>query len=278
MENVVPGALQRLRAADIIRMAGLTTASLGQEYCRIGAVHSTQRLEARIIGIIDIPYVQDDEATPASSATNATPKLHHYQVEVEMQSPTKWVSTCPCGHNAATLCVHAAALLYQWLARPSTFASVAAPLPPEEKAAEKGPAPDTKPSARSTRPLRPGKPIMVSRNSAQQISTLDILAQLGLSDLRGIAREYEIPSNGLSKSQLVEAIVATLSQPEAVRRVATTLEKPQRQLLAAIALAGGSVTDEDLRGLYDRFSLGHANQLQSILVTLQTRRCSSAPA
>ncbi|HLG60482.1 MAG TPA: hypothetical protein VKY19_01010 [Ktedonosporobacter sp.] len=271
MKNVVPGALQRLRAADIIRMAGLTTASLGQEYCRIGAVHSTQRQEARISGTVDVPSMQDDGAPPAYSETKATTRLHHYQVEVEMQSATKWVSTCLCGHNAATLCVHAAALLYQWLARPSTFAPVFAATPSSEEATEKEPVQDTEPSVRPARSLRQGKPIVTLRTSEPQTSTLDILLQLGLSDLRGIAREYEITSNGLSKPQLAEAIVTVLSQPEAVRRIATTLEKSQRQLLAAITLAGGSVIDEDLRGLYERFSLGHANQLQGILVTLQNK-------
>lgn len=271
MENVVPGVLQRLRAADIIRMAGLTTASLGQEYCRIGAVHSTQRQEARIIGIVDVPSVQDDEATPTHSEIKAVTRLHHYQVEVEMQGPTKWISTCPCDHNDATLCAHAAALLYQWLARPSAFVPVLASIAIDEEATEKEPVQDTKPDARPVRSPRPGKPIASPRGSASQIRTLDILAQLGLSDLRGIAREYEMVSNGLNKSQLAEAIVTALSQPETVRRIATTLEKPQRQLLAAITLAGGSVTDEDLRGLYERFSLGHANQLQGILVTLQNK-------
>src|SRR5437660_1787950 len=271
MENVVPGVLQRLRAADIIRMAGLTTASLGQEYCRIGAVHSTQRQEARIIGIVDVPYVQDDEAPPAHNEIKAVTKLHHYQVEVEMQGPTKWASTCPCGHSVATLCAHAAALLYQWLARPTAFAPVLASISLDEEAIEKEPAQDTEPGARPVRSPKPSKPIMFLRGSTPQIRTLDILVQLGLSDLRGIAREYEMISNGLNKSQLAQAIVTTLSQPEAIRRIATTLEKPQRQLLAAITLAGGSVADEDLRGLYERFSLGHANQLQSILVTLQNK-------
>ena len=55
MEDVVPGALQRLREADIISMAGLTGASLGQEYCRIGAVHSTKRQGPRLTGIVDVP-------------------------------------------------------------------------------------------------------------------------------------------------------------------------------------------------------------------------------
>ncbi|HEU5228157.1 MAG TPA: hypothetical protein VFU49_10135 [Ktedonobacteraceae bacterium] len=271
MENVVPGALQRLRAADIIRMAGLTTASLGQEYCRIGAVHSTHRQEARISGIVDVPYTQGDRATPSPSDPKTTTKLHHYQVEVEMPGPTKWVSTCLCGHNAATLCPHAAALLYQWLAHPAAFVSVAAPTSPAEETAEQEPAQENTPGTRAGRAFKAARPIVVPRGSAPQTNTIDILLQLGLSDLRGIAREYELAPNGLSKQQLTDAIMAALSQPEAVRKTATTLEKPQRQLLAAIALAGGSVTDEELRGLYERFSLGHANQLQGILLTLQNK-------
>ena len=53
MNEVVPGILQRLRAADIIRMAGLQVASLGQEYARKGAVHTTKRQGARLTGIVD---------------------------------------------------------------------------------------------------------------------------------------------------------------------------------------------------------------------------------
>ncbi len=45
MDNVVPGALRHLREADIMSMAGLELAALGQEYYRIGAVHSTMRQE-----------------------------------------------------------------------------------------------------------------------------------------------------------------------------------------------------------------------------------------
>lgn len=98
---------------------------------------------------------------------------------------------------------------------------------------------------------------------------LGILTQLGLSDLRGMAREYEIATNGIGKQQLAEAILEKLKQPEAVRRVATTLEKRQRQLLAALTLAGGSITDADLRGLFQRFSLGQHSQLHGTLVALQ---------
>jgi hypothetical protein len=98
-----------------------------------------------------------------------------------------------------------------------------------------------------------------------------MLAQSGLSELRSIAREYDIATAGLSKQQLVEAIVGALQQPEVVRRMAGKLEKPQRQLLAALTLAGGSMNDEDLRGLYERFSLGSPGQLQSTLLALQEK-------
>ena len=73
----------------------------------------------------------------------------------------------------------------------------------------------------------------------------------------------------MTKQKLVDLMLATLQLPEAIRRVAAALEKPQRQLLAALILAGGSMTDDDLRGLFERFSLGHANQLQKVLLLLQ---------
>jgi hypothetical protein len=100
---------------------------------------------------------------------------------------------------------------------------------------------------------------------------LGILTQLGLNDLRGMAREYEIATNGMGKQQLAEAIMEKLKQPEAVRRVAATLEKRQRQLLAALTLAGGSITDDDLHGLFQRFSLGQPNQLHATVAGLQAK-------
>jgi Helicase conserved C-terminal domain len=99
----------------------------------------------------------------------------------------------------------------------------------------------------------------------------ELLSQLGLSELRAIAREYDITRTGMNKQQLVEAMVEVLKQPEMIRKVVGTLEKPQRQLLAALTLAGGTVTDEELRGLYERFSLGYPNQLQAMLSALRSK-------
>ena len=62
-----------------------------------------------------------------------------------------------------------------------------------------------------------------------------------------------------------------LKQPEAIRKVVASLEKQQRQLLAALTLAGGSMNDEDLRGLFERFSLGKPGQLQDMLHILQSK-------
>ncbi len=276
MDNVVPGALQRLRAADIIRMAGLAAASTGQEYCRTGAVHSTQRQGARISGMVNAPHVVD-ALTAEPGADHASPMAanqHHCPVEVEIHNAHSWTSTCPCRTNAPLLCVHAAALLYQWLAHPGAFVSStpAAELSGHQR--NGGEAPDAAPAPapvapRSTRPLHPMYTSLGQRGSEAVSDLLNILMQLGLSELRGIAREYELPINGLTKQALAEAILDTLKHAEVVRRVAATLEKPQRQLLAALTLAGGSMTDDDLRGLFERFSLGQPNQLQRMLVTLQ---------
>jgi len=54
-----------------------------------------------------------------------------------------------------------------------------------------------------------------------------------------------------------------------VRRIAAALEKPQRQLLATLTLAGGSMSDEDLRSLFERFSFGQPDKIQGILLSLQ---------
>jgi hypothetical protein len=264
MQNIVPGALQRLRAADIIHMAGLGVAAAGQEYCRSGAVHTTQRDGARLAGIVEIPHnmVSSAEVPPAEA--------RQYSVEVEVQSASSWVGNCQCGQSTSVaLCMHAAALLYQWLAHPVAFVSTVTTKQEsdsgneEAKALEPTPKPDnasafTKPSGAARNPVPTG-------------GLQDILTQLGLSELRGIAREYEIITTGMNKLQLVEAIRDVLNQPEAVRKVASTLEKPQRQLLAALTLAGGSMTDDELRGLFERFSLGQPGQLQSVLLILQGR-------
>jgi len=86
-----------------------------------------------------------------------------------------------------------------------------------------------------------------------------------------MAREYDLNPAGLSKQQLAEAIVKILRQPEVVRKVAAALEKPPRQLLATLALAGGSMNDDKLRSLFERFGFGTPDMLQDILVTLQNK-------
>lgn len=301
MENVVPGALQRLRAADIIRMAGLTAASLGQEYSRIGAVHNTQRQNASISGVVDIshsitsheaPLVEDGEQEEEELEALVEAAQRHYPVEVAIQSPTTWTSSCLCSPNSSLLCSHAAALLYQWLARPASFitpteppASPAQPTLSQQPASSKQPmlskqeddielpgkveetvAPAITKPAHMFKPTKPG---VVQRDPVPLSNQLELLTQWGLSDLRAIAREYDITTNGMNKQQLAEAILEALKQPEGVRRVAATLEKPQRQLLAALSLAGGVMNDDDLRGLYERFSLGQPAQYQGVLVALQ---------
>ncbi|GAC1355344.1 MAG: hypothetical protein NVS4B11_21120 [Ktedonobacteraceae bacterium] len=283
MENVVPSILQRLRATDIIRMAGLVAASLGQEYYRIGAVQSTQRQGVRIAGVVNVPHARN-KAVAAANAVAVEPHMNTavssqkstqgtaYPVDLELQSVTQWENRCPCGQHPPvmpTICPHAAALLYQWLARPMAFVTDAPPLeiPLHETG---GSTPNTDEILpRLSRSLGAPKPALAQRGPAPLNNLADILTQLGLSELRGIAREYEIVTNGANKQQLADAILDELQHPEVVRKVATTLEKPQRQLLAALTLAGGSMTDEDLRGLFERFNLGQPNQLQSVLLALQ---------
>src|SRR5205823_9490303 len=125
MDDVVPGTLQRLRAADIIRMAGLAVASLGQEYCRIGAVQATMRREAKLMGIVDASNVGHlPKVSPANrgeAIEHVSSEHHRYVVDVEIQSPTLWLSNCTCSPASLTICSHAAALLYQWLADPMEF-------------------------------------------------------------------------------------------------------------------------------------------------------------
>ena len=291
MDDVVPITLQRLRAADIIRVAGLAVASLGQEYSRIGAVHGTMRRRSQLLGIVDtasLGYEQDATATnptvgaqltaPSTPTTPASPsshEQHRYVVDVEWQSSSVWIANCTCSPGSSAMCSHAAALLYQWLAHPQAFTSMP-PLPvsanvPSSLPASPSTATESSPTGKSSSAGSSGGHLVTVRGPTPTASLAEILSQIGLSELRGIAREYDVATTGLSKQQLMEAISEIFKRPEAVRRVAAALEKPQRQLLATLALAGGSMTDEDLRGLYERFGFGPSNKLQAILLSLQAK-------
>jgi len=297
MENVVPVALQRLRATDIIRMAGLATASQGQEYYRAGAVQQTQRQGGRIAGVVYVPPTVKNDAmrgTPHHFSSSSAPdaQVRSCPVEVEVQSLTEWSSHCACEQDAIQLsvsngthsvwqsqplCVHAATLLYQWLARPMSFSTDAAPLTiapvqkVQEESGQREQRGERTPTAMNFLSQHANNAIVARRGPSPLNNLTDILAQLSLSELRGIAREYGITTNGLTRQELADTILNELQQPEVVRRVAATLEKSQRQLLAALTLAGGTLMDEDLRGLFDRFKLGQPNQLQASLLALQNK-------
>src|SRR5258707_14395764 len=289
MYDVVPGTLQRLREADIVGMAGLTLASLGLEYCRIGAVHTTKRRGARLSGIVEVSNSLSNQGASTTNGAKETGQapltpLERYSVEVEMRDRTSCNVNCTCSQSAAqspVVCAHAAALLYTWLAHPLPFKPPTTPIssstsqPFEQQAAK--PLLAVEQTGNTTfemnqpRPLPQARPVPILQPLVPTSNTAEMLAQSGLSELRGIARECGITTNGLSKQLLAEAIVELLKQPEAVRRVVATLEKQQRQLLAALTLAGGSMNDEDLRGLAERFSLGGSGQLQSMLLILQAK-------
>jgi hypothetical protein len=281
MDDVVPSALQRLRAADIIRMAGLAVASMGQEYCRIGAVRATMRRGAKLLGIVDTSHLGDVSlpgARGTAVADQGPVEQRRCSVEVEIHSSSTWHASCTCSPNTVAMCRHAAALLYQWLAHPNTFV---APSSSDFRTSSRT-APATREGgnqatggqSRALQSARQGGQVAYTvkmRGPTPSSNLVDILSQNGLSELRSIAREYDIATGGQHKQQLVEAIAGALRQPELVRRSASTLEKPQRQLLATLTLAGGSLSDEDLRSLYERFSFGPADSLQGILLSLQSK-------
>ncbi len=332
MDNVVPGPLRRLREADIIDMAGLKSAALGQEYYRIGAVHTTMHRGSQITGIVDVPASAGNNASggrlpgvvgtfdsnheKAASATKHVEEVQEvrttedvdaqpgrYSVSVEILDHSTWHASCTCHtpSDSSYICPHATALLYQWLAHPMTFVSPRSnsshtSIPSTysysetERTRRGGRDENLRPSVPPPSPptssppslLQPGtlpgeqgsvapRFIAGARFIAGEGNITELLSQLGLSELRTLVREYDITKTGLNKQQLVEAMVEVLKQPEMIRRVVGTLEKPQRQLLAALTLAGGTVTDEELRGLYERFSLGYPNQLQAMLSALRSK-------
>jgi hypothetical protein len=286
MYDVVPGALQRLREADIVSMAGLMVASLGQEYYRRGAVHATKRRGTLLSGIVE---VSNTTLNQTASTTNSTLETQQailslpgsYFTEVELRDRISCNVTCSCKQSSihsAVVCSHAAALLYYWLAHPLNFQiaphTSASPVPlPFEQEIVKSPVENDDSVTETKQSQAPAqtRQLQTLQTSLPISNTAEILAQSGLSELRTVARAYEIPTNGLSKQDLAEAIVNVLKQPEAIRRVVATLEKQQRQLLAALTLAGSSMNDEDLRGLFERFSLGKPGQLQDMLHVLQDK-------
>lgn len=289
MDDIVPGVLQRLREADVIGLAGLAGASLGQEYCRRGFVSTTRRQDIRLSGVVTLPEALADaevvqaESEPLEeeeSSEDASAATWRFEVAVEVLSRASCQVVCTCGKREALICTHAAALLYQWINHSHTFISLPSPTtelngddpgePQKTAPVSKHPMAHADPPARNPAPSTTLKSPFPRRH--QKVNTVsETLAQFGLSELRGVAREYGIALNGLGKQQLIETLIETLSQPEAIRRVVGTLEKPQRQLLAAFALAGGSMSDEDLRGLFERFSLNTGGALQDMLVALQAR-------
>jgi hypothetical protein len=288
MDDIVPGALQRLREADIVGLAGLASASLGQEYCRSRYVSANKRQGKRLSGAVTIPdvsfeaeHIQGDPEQPKGEPEHAgTPSdaLQRFEVAVEVLDRGGYQVVCTCGNQAPLICAHAAALLYQWVNRPYTFSSI---LPTSESALSSSGSSDEVVLPMSKKSAEPVSSVQHPQARARYaplparhltVNTIgETLTQLGLSELRATAREYGIVGNGLGKQQLVETMIELLSQPEAVRRVVGTLEKPQRQLLAVLALAGGSVNDEELRGLFERFSLANAGTLQDMLSVLQTK-------
>jgi len=282
MDDVVLGALQRLREADVVGMAGLTGASLGQEYFRRGYIALMKRGGTRLSGVVTLPemFSEVGEGLQEEGSAAGDASLQQFEVTVDVVSSAACQVVCSCGRQAAFICTHAAALLYQWIRRPQSFlslrppseAGVVPPFEPQEGIAV--------PRSHNTQVVSASRPLSPTRTSSSPafpqrrptVSTVsETLAQFGLSELRAVAREYGVDLAGLNKQQLIETLSATLSQTETIRRMVGTLEKPPRQLLAAFALAGGSMSDEDLRGLFERFSLGRAHSLQEMLVILQAK-------
>ncbi|HET8911473.1 MAG TPA: helicase-associated domain-containing protein [Ktedonobacteraceae bacterium] len=286
MDEVVPPMLQRLKATDVIRMAGLHAAGPGQDYSRFGAVQSTKRQGAVLSGIVDLSVMAREHPTLASITTDILEQGFtgdlRYQVEIEAQDGPDWIAHCTCSSPQA-FCEHAAALLYQWITHPLSFDVIVS-----------SPAPETRPLLSATTAVLPSEMtadgargrlttpkagigtgqfarLTVLRDLGSDEGIVIILNQLGLSDLRGIAREYDVPASGRNKQQLSEALGAAIKQPEAIRKVVGTLDKPQRQLIAALTLAGGSIPHEDLQGLAERLKLGTPAELQNILVVLQNK-------
>src|SRR5258708_20867764 len=129
MYDVVPGALQRLREADLVCMAGLTAVSLGQEYCRRDGAQGTTRRGAPLSGIVEVPNTPCNQEASTAISTKETEEAKpstpgRYNVEVEMRDRLSCLVTCTFNQSptqSSVVCQHAAALLYYWIAHPMAF-------------------------------------------------------------------------------------------------------------------------------------------------------------
>src|SRR5579864_1530925 len=104
MDDIVPGALQRLREADIVGLAGLAGASLGQEYARNGFVSTMKRQGALLSAVVEVPEtsldptleplrVEELERTDAFPGTLPAPVVR-FDVEIEVVSRTSCQVVC----------------------------------------------------------------------------------------------------------------------------------------------------------------------------------------
>lgn len=289
MDEIVPGVLQHVRESDILSRAGVAVAAQGREYSRTGIIHTPGRQGARLSGIVEVADtlsasgIMDASdgaiSEQASSAFLTSFTSRRFPVTVEVRENARWSATCTCTpiastENSGRLCAHAAALLYYWLAHPYAFAASEPPglssmsSPPNPASWAALPAFQGVPGAKRSAPTSQARSPLASSSST---STADSLAQFALGDLRNLAKEYELATNGVGKQELIEGILGALKQPEVVRKMVATLEKAQRQFLATFTLAGAYMSEEELRGLYERFGLGSAEQLQQTLAKLQTK-------
>src|SRR5579883_3291228 len=138
MDDVVPSVLQRLREADIVGMAGLAGASLGQEYCRRGFISLMKRQGVRLSGVVTLPAAfseaeGEQEAGELREEEPAETASQQFELTVEVVSNSACQVVCSCGKQATLICPHAAALLYQWINRPLSFTALP-PLPGAEAA------------------------------------------------------------------------------------------------------------------------------------------------
>ncbi len=290
MDEIVPGVLQRVRESDILSRAGVAVAAQGREYARTGTIHTPNRQGARLSGIVEVADTPAatgvTDASDGASFEQAPPApfaSRRFPVTVEVRENARWSATCTCTpvaspENSGRLCAHAAALLYYWLSHPIAFAASESPIPPTPASRAAMPAippmpalqgmAGSAPGAKRVAPTSQARPPLASSAST---STADSLAQLALSDLRNLAKEYELATNGVGKQELIEGILGALKQAEVVRKMVATLEKTQRQFLATFTLAGGYMSEEELRSLYERFGLGGVEQLQQALASLSAK-------
>ncbi|HEU4783016.1 MAG TPA: hypothetical protein VFS83_06740, partial [Ktedonobacterales bacterium] len=220
-------ALLRLRAADVVRVCGLSAAAVGLELAANHRVLAGQRDGSRLLATVM-------DGSPRTVSVEAA----------EDTDAMLWA--CDCTHAGPLACEHVAAILSAWVAHPSDF---------QVNGREKASDAESEPPAENTRthPLTSDIALpSLAVPAAETLTLAGALARMNATDVDVVARRIlgiDMPGD---TSDAIREIVAALSDPAHLQTLLKQLERPARTLLTLIDLSGGAMTAADIEGLANR--------------------------